>query len=107
MKIVPAIFSLAFILVLGCNTPPDAEPSNNQLFVYPNPASSDAFIYVHPPEGKSFVVRAFDTKGELMLEETDVEEKQYTLPLNDKPDGTYQVILKVGSSTITQSVIKI
>ena len=107
MKIVPIIFSLAFILAVGCNTPPDAELINSQLLVFPNPAISNAVINVNPPDGKSFVLRVFDTKGEMILEESDLEAKQYYLPLDGKPDGAYHVVLKAGSSTTTQKLIKL
>jgi hypothetical protein len=109
MKQALAAFIGGFIFLTGCNDKPEVQPANtSNIQVYPNPASHAAYIQVANQNNNSFLLKVFDPKGDLILEEKGGRIRQtFMLQLSNEPKGKYQVILKTDKSVSATSLIKL
>ena len=99
---------LMFAALVGCNNEPDLPDFNNVLHIYPNPVQQEASITIQNPAGEPYKLLVFDTKGKLIFEEDDNERRSdYRLFLGDKPEGIYQVVLRIGIKEYSQNITKI
>lgn len=98
------------LLLTGCNDKAEVSPAYNgdKLRVYPSPAVNYAHIEVRHLDNSPFVLKVFDPKGELMLDEQGIQGfKTFNLDLSGRPKGKYQVILKTDQLVSTQVLLKI
>lgn len=105
------LFSFLLTILLfsaGCNNPPDVQPTNNQISVYPNPTTDAFYIRITNPSNLPCTIQVFGTNGDsLLTDENNESEPAYSVDVSDKPKGTYEVIVKQGNVKTTQRIIKI
>lgn len=107
MKSLSLFLVLLMPFIVSCSNKPDIAPYHNQLLVYPNPVTDYANVMVKNFNNEPFKLSCFDTKGGLILENSDdVGQKTYQIDLYDKPAGVYRVILFMGSAKFTDNIIK-
>lgn len=106
----------AYLLLLAgvpwlssCNDKVQVQPATGiQVHVYPNPARERATIRLNNQTGKTFLLKAFDTKGNLLLQQKGNQpQPTFMLDLSGKPEGKYQVILETGNQVATANLLKI
>lgn len=74
--------------------------------VYPNPASGELFIESGQTNDKSYVLKLFSAKGELLKTEyLDAGAKQHRLDLRSFKSGIYILQLGAGSLSYTEKII--
>lgn len=99
---------LAILILAACNDKPDVLPENNQLAVFPNPASDFVYISFANTDASAYSVVVFDTKGDIMLEKSEnATEPWYQVNVSDEPAGTYHVVLEKNNTTIVRQFSKI
>lgn len=100
---------LACICLISCNDKPEVEPIRSHVLrVFPNPAFHATQISVDNNQNKPYVLQVFDTKGDLMLEQSIPDGfNSVQLNLSDHPTGKYQVILRADQIVATCAFLKI
>ena len=109
-----SVSCLFFILFFttGCSKKEKTEISNTadlQLFIYPNPVSTEVRILVRYNRSQPGLLKVFDSKAEIVGElniEPNAGTKNFVFNLADKPTGLYQAILESGNEFIKKSFLK-
>jgi hypothetical protein len=83
---------------------------DNQLFVFPNPASGSIQIEITPAHSQNGLLQILNAQGKIMAEypvqlQTDIKE-QIAIDLNDYADGLYIARLTVFNSSTTAKFVK-
>jgi hypothetical protein len=107
-KLLPLFLVLA---LLGCNDKPDLQPIDTKiLFLYPSAVLDFVFISVATTPGETYTLSVFDTSGKTLFESnvpTDRPEILYRIPLEGKPKGNYQAILRSSKKTLIRNFVKL
>ena len=94
--------------LVSCNNEPDLPAVDNILRIYPNPVKDQAHINIENAAGEPYKLLVFDTEGELLLEQDGNDHApMYRVSLYDKPEGNYQVVLRIGIKDYSQNIIKL
>ena len=100
---------ISIIILLSCSNEPEYSEVSDKLQVYPNPTVGPCHIFVPNDDGQGYQLMVFDPRGENVFDvvgfDIDID-ATYTTDLTG-PDGTYQVVLEVGSTSITRKIIKL
>lgn len=101
------VIVLSFITLFGCNNKPEVPPeTRNYLSVYPNPTTNNSNIRIQNPDNSSFILKVFDTRGKLLLEKSSQGTQYFSIPLQEKPAGKYQVVLKIKQTVFSKTLLK-
>ncbi len=108
MKIISSFVLGILLLSLGCNNPPEVQPVDNQISVYPNPTIYAIHIRIVNPTNLPYTIHVFGTNGgALFMVDDNQSESDYEIDIADKPKGMYQVIVQKGDIKTIQRIIKI
>src|SRR5687767_5592261 len=108
-KISLILIAAVCICLAGCNDNPEVDDINTQnLSVFPSPASSVVHINAVATNNEPSVLKAFDSKGKVILNESiSSGQAAFQLSLTGKPSGTYHVVFETGGDVITKKFIKL
>lgn len=104
----PSIF-LITLLFAGCDgQPEEVQPGAQVLSVFPNPCYHNAFVSVTNSSNEPYTLKVFDPEGNKILEELAPASdfSDFTLQIDDKPEGVYHILLETGTSTIEFQLLK-
>ena len=74
--------------------------------IYPNPTKGDiTFEIQNLPEGKTANMKLYDISGALVLQKTNIKDKEY-LNISNWPEGVYIAKISAGDSTTEWKIIK-
>lgn len=101
-------YLLLLVSLVSCNNEPEKPDFNSVLRVFPNPVQHEVHINIGNAAGEPYKLLVFDTEGDLLLEEDGNDHNpRYSVLLDGKPEGIYQVVLRIGIKDYSQNITKL
>jgi hypothetical protein len=100
--------ALALLLVIvGCKENSEIPQPSSLVAAYPNPMKNMLFVTVNNNTGASAQLIVFDTKGDIVADNTFGDGlNQIQFDVSKLPDGRFHIICKAGDQVHTTEVLK-
>jgi len=74
--------------------------------IYPNPTKGDLTVEIQNlPEGKTANLRLYNMSGSLILQKTDISDKEH-INISNQPSGIYIMRISAGDSSTEWKIVK-